>query len=225
MRVPALLRSARIPQRHDVRMRVGDSVRLALDSYEADELEAAMLHACNAVDGTAEKTYPPRTPVGERFTGMIRNSLNIIGAWTAPGIDLVNTKFPVTLPGKPAPDLADVIYGIHRCTHGHGGELPDGFNLVPHQSLPDGKTSLLTIEIVNGAVRLPDLTIMGLCMVAVAAPVNVAQPIPSTYYIEFLGQRLPIAEWWGKEQDLKTLIGTFTVPQVTLNFGEWMDHR
>lgn len=28
------------------------------------------------------------------------------------------------------PDLADLIYGVHRCCHGHGDDLPDGFELL-----------------------------------------------------------------------------------------------
>jgi hypothetical protein len=36
-------------------MNVGESVRKAIDDWEHGELEAAMLHACNAVDGTAKK--------------------------------------------------------------------------------------------------------------------------------------------------------------------------
>lgn len=161
---------------------------------------------------------------------MIRDHLDIFGAWAAPGINLVDTRFPVTLKGKATtpdglPDLADVIYGIHRCTHGHGDELPEGFTLVPHQSLPGGGLSLVTIEIINGSIRLSDLTIMGLCMVAVAAPVNTDQQIPSSYYTEFRGQRLPIAEWWGKDQKLEALVATVVVPRVTLDFAEWMDGR
>ena len=34
-------------------MKVGDSVRKAIDDLELDDFEPAMLHASNAVDGTA----------------------------------------------------------------------------------------------------------------------------------------------------------------------------
>ena len=37
-----------------------------------------MLHACNAVDGTAEKVYPTRQ-VGDRFTALIRDNDDIEG--------------------------------------------------------------------------------------------------------------------------------------------------
>ena len=34
---------------------VGNSVRKSIDDFEHGETDAAMLHACNAVDGTAAK--------------------------------------------------------------------------------------------------------------------------------------------------------------------------
>ena len=39
-------------------MNVGNSVRVAINDWEQGETEAAVLHACNAVDGTAAKTFP-----------------------------------------------------------------------------------------------------------------------------------------------------------------------
>jgi hypothetical protein len=33
-------------------------VRKTIDDWEAGETESAMLHACNAIDGTAAKVYP-----------------------------------------------------------------------------------------------------------------------------------------------------------------------
>ena len=39
-------------------MNVANSVRKAIDDWEQREFDAAMLHACNAIDGTARKLYP-----------------------------------------------------------------------------------------------------------------------------------------------------------------------
>lgn len=207
-------------------MKVGDSVRLAINSYEDGELDAAMIHACHAIDGTSKKAYPTLSSGRPRFTAMIRKYIDIFGAWAAPGINLADTRLPVRMKGTPTtpdglPDVADVIYSI-RCAHDHGDELPDGFAFVPYQTRPDGRSSLVTITIVNGSVRLSDLTIMGLCMVAVAAPDNTTQQIPPDYYTEFGGRRLPIRDLWGKEQELRSLIATFPVPPVKLDFGDWM---
>jgi hypothetical protein len=51
----------------EVSMVVGQSVRHAIDDWEQRKFEAAMLHACNAIDGTAGKLYPALGNK-ERFT-------------------------------------------------------------------------------------------------------------------------------------------------------------
>lgn len=117
-------------------MDVGNSVRKAIDDWSMGDLEPAMLHACNAIDGTAKKAYP-NVGNNERFTRLLRDNYSILGPMGAPGIDLVEIRFPVTLKNPKAPggkpDIADVIYGVHRCTHGHGDEIPDGFELSAMQ--------------------------------------------------------------------------------------------
>src|SRR5829696_7722331 len=106
-------------------MKVANSVRKAINEWEQGELESAMLHACNAVDGTARKLYP-NLGNKDRFTRFLRENYAILGPMGAPGIDLIQTRFPVTVqrPTAPGggPDMADVIYGIHRCCHAHGDE-------------------------------------------------------------------------------------------------------
>ena len=108
-------------------MNVGNSVRKSIDDWGSGEHDSAMLHACNAIDGTAKKVY---TALGSnaRFTKLLRDNYAILGPLGMPGINLVETRFPVTVERPKAtggtPDLADVVYGIHRCSHGHGDELP-----------------------------------------------------------------------------------------------------
>src|SRR3954470_12069298 len=104
-------------------MKVGKSVKKSIDEWSHGDAESAMLHACNAVDGTAKKVH---STLGNRarFTRLLRENYSILGPLGAPGIDLVRTRFPVSVRGPSADvaslDLADVIYLIHRCTHGHG---------------------------------------------------------------------------------------------------------
>src|SRR6185503_1921971 len=101
-------------------MKVGKSVKKSIDEWQQGDSESAMLHACNAVDGTAKKVY---ATLGNRarFTCLLRENYSVLGPLGAPGIDLIQTRFPVSVP-KPCADLggadlAEVIYGIHRCTH------------------------------------------------------------------------------------------------------------
>jgi hypothetical protein len=72
---------------------------------------------------------------------------------------------------------------------------------------------------------MSDLTIIGLCMVAVASSVNADQLIPPTYYVDFADRRLLLAEWWGRGQELRDLVARWPQPQVTLDFGDWMTGR
>jgi hypothetical protein len=84
-------------------MNVGNSVRKAIDDWELRELEAAMLHACNTVDGTAKKLYPTLGS-NKRFTRLLRENYGILGPMGMPGIDLAETRFPVSVPRPTAPD-------------------------------------------------------------------------------------------------------------------------
>jgi len=205
-------------------MNVGNSVRKAIDDWEHGELESAMLHACNAVDGTAKKLYPTLRSNNERFTRALRENYGILGPMGAPGIDLVATRFPVTVKRPTAlggkPDIADVIYGVHRCTHGHGDELPDGFALIQDAT---GPKRLTRMEIERGKVRLSDRIIFGLLAVAVLSPSNKDQAVPDGYYLTFgESEKLVINKWWGRTIDFLPIAARDPTPQVKLDFGDWM---
>jgi hypothetical protein len=206
-------------------MKIVDSVRRAVDDWHHGELESAMLHACNAVDGTARKAYPSLGS-NARFTRLLRETYAVFGPMGAPGINLVETRFPVALPRAKAPgakpDIADVIYGIHRCSHGHGDELPDGFALIPDAAGPARHTRL---QFAQGRVRLSDRAIFGLLAVAVMHPVNSDQASPalSGYYLTYgASVKLVINEWWGRAADFPAVAATDPVPSVRLDFGPMM---
>ncbi len=203
-------------------MNVGNSVRKAIDDWEQGEPESAMLHACNAVDGTAKKLYPTLGS-NARFTRLLRENYGIFGPMGVPGIDLVQTRFPVkvTRPKAEAgkPDIADVLYGIHRCAHGHGDDLPDGFELLPDAAGAPRYTRML---IEKGKVRLSDRVIFGLLAVAVLSPANEGQTVPDGYHFTFGGKVvLPINEWWGRSADFASIAAQEPLPQVKLDFGDW----
>lgn len=205
-------------------MNVANSVRKAIDDWQQSELDSAMLHACNAVDGTARKLYPN---LGNkvRFTRFLRESLTILGPMGAPGIDLVHTRFPVTVqrPTAPGgkPDIADVLYGIHRCCHAHGDELPQGFELIRDAAGPMRKTRM---GITRGKVRLSDRMIFALVAAAVLSSANQDQIDPKLngYYLTFgASDKLMINEWWGRENDFPAIAARDPTPTVKLDFGNW----
>lgn len=205
-------------------MDVGKSVTKAIDEVEAGDLESAMLHACNAVDGTAAKAFPNLTQNNLRFTTLLRSNYLTLGVMGMPGINLVETRFPVKVKRPRAaggqPDLTDVIYGIHRCSHGHGSALPDGFALIPDSLGPPEYTQMTSMP---GTIRLSDRIIFGLLAVAVFTPENVGQKTPADYYLT-LGaeQTFPINDWWGRRSDFEQIAAKFYLPSVTLDFGGWM---
>jgi hypothetical protein len=142
----------------------------------------------------------------------------------APGINLEETRFPVKVKAPKAPggcpDLADVIYGIHRCCHGHGQELPDGFALVSDVA---SSSRITRIFVEKGKIRLSDRLIFGLLAVAVLSPVNVDQSVPDGYHFTFgNGIVLPINDWWGRAADFPGIAAQNPMPQVKLDFGDWM---
>lgn len=205
-------------------MNVGNSVRKAIADWQQGDLDSAMLHACNAIDGTAKKLYPSLGS-NARFTRLLRENYDILGPMGAPGINLVETRFPVKVERPKAdggkPDIADVIYGIHRCSHGHGNDLPDGFELLPDAAGPPRQTRLL---VEKGKARFSDRMIFGLIAVAVLSPVNVGQTVPEGYYLTF-GEnvKLQINEWWGRASDFASITAQDPVPSVKLDFGEWLE--
>ena len=203
-------------------MKISDSVRKSIIDWRQHELDSAMLHACNAVDGTASKIYP-RWGSNARFTKFLRENYSILGPMGAPGINLIETRFPLELPYAKAsqgkPDIADVIYGIHRCTHGHGEELPSGFELLENAA---GPARITRMEIEKGKVRLSDRIIFGMIAVVVFSPVNknLAAPNLDGFFLTFGNSpKLMINDWWGEaEKFISDIIPSDPLPLVTLDF-------
>lgn len=204
-------------------MDVGNSVRKAIDDWEINELDAAMLHTCNAIDGTAKKVYP-KFGSNARFTQLLRDNYSILGPMGCPGINLLETRFPIKVerPKTPdgKPDLADIIYGIHRCSHSHGDELPGGFALIPDARSEAGHT---TIRVQREVIQLSDRIIFGLIAVAVMCPANMGQSVPDGYYLTFgrSVEKLIINEWWGRAADFPAIAVKEPMPLVTLDFSGW----
>src|SRR5438477_6705290 len=187
-----------------------------------------MSHACNAVDGTAKKVYPSLGS-NARFTRLLRDNYAILGPLGMPGINLVETRFAVKVerPKAPGgkPDLADVLFGVHRCSHGHGEELPDGFELMPdaRQPVRAGELRKTTVKVVRGTIRLSDRIIFGVIAVPVLSPANKDQHVPNGYYLTFgAEEKLIINEWWGRATDFPAIAAPEPVPSITLDFNEWM---
>ena len=203
--------------------KVGASVCKSIDDWMLGQHEFAMLHACNAVDGTAKKLHP-RLGNKVRFTRVLRDNYPILGPMGAPGINLFDTRWPVNVKNPTAtgglPDMADIIYSVHRCTEGHGDQLPDGFELIPNAAGPYAYTKMMVTQ---GRVQLSDRVIFALLAVAVLSKVNTDQRVPDGYHLTFAGTVLPINEWWGRAADFPAIAALQPTPNITLNFTDWME--
>lgn len=89
-------------------MKIGDSVRLTIDMCGFGELEAAMLHACTAVDGTVTKTAGAQRSSNSVFTNFLRDNYVILGPMGAPSMDLVEQRVPVRLENPRAPAVRPI---------------------------------------------------------------------------------------------------------------------
>lgn len=204
-------------------MRVADSVRKSIDDWLQNEPDASMLHACNAVDGTAKLAYPGQGS-NARFTQLLRDNYFILGPMGLPGVNLEETRFPVRVPKPKAPggrpDIADVIYGVHRCCHGHGEELPGGLELLPDAAGPPRQTRL-KMRLADRTIQLSDRVIFGLLAVAILSPHNRGQRIDDGYYLTFGSTvRMTVNEWWGRAADFPAIAATDPAPSVRMVFPD-----
>jgi hypothetical protein len=131
----------------------------------------------------------------------------------------VSIQRPTSPDGKP--DIADVLYGIHRCCHAHGDELPEGFALLRDAA---GPARLTRMEIERGKIRLSDRMIFGLLAAAVLSSANKSATDSklNSYYLTFGGSaKLIINEWWGRAKDFPAIAAQDPTPILKLDFKNW----
>ena len=204
---------------------IHDSVRKSIQDFDAGDIDFAMMHACNAVDGTSRKLFPEMRKVGLRFTRTIRENYEILGPLGMPGINLELTRWPVPMKDArdvdPLPDIADLIYGIHRCAHGHGDELPEGFELIREAN---NGSNLVTTVIEPGTVKLSDCMIFALLAIAVTSPANAGLRVPDdNYFLSYRDQRYRINNWWGRREEFISILQAQQMPSVHMELSPFMN--
>lgn len=195
-------------------MEVGKSISKAIAEGLSGDLDSAMLHACNAVDGTAKKMYPA-LGVGARFRKLLRENYASILEPMMPGINLAQTVFPVQIPGASGPgglpDAADLLYVIHRCNHGHGAPLPVGYELIRDTTVEPPRTTMMLALNPSGAwvVRLSDRSIYGMAAITLLSPANIGQVLDGvrvTYGSVSGDIRVWLDnDWWGRADDFAAI--------------------
>lgn len=108
---------------------------------------------------------------------------------------------------------------MHRCSHGHGDELPNGFELIPDSRSAD-RISSLEWNGITRTVRLSDRVIFGLLAVAVSHPINADVTTGDIGYLTFGGRvRFEIANVWGRRSFFEAVVADDPVPSVLLDFS------
>lgn len=203
-------------------MEISDSVRLSIRDYLEQEYESAMIHAGHAIEGTASKIYNKNTGSNYRFTTLLRDNYDIFGTVVMPGVDFAASRFRVTLDNPKAPnglpDIADIIYGKHRCSHDHGQALPREYEFI------DGDGEFPCMYIGRDQVKFSRRVILGMLLVAILSPVNSELACPK---LDGIGIALGIDEqkwgliindWWGQAERFRTeILPRFPEPKLVFD--------
>jgi hypothetical protein len=207
-------------------MKLTETIRCVFDDALAGKTEAALLHACNSIDFTAKLLYPSEISGGKRFVRCIREYYWLVEPMMGVGLNLVDTRFDnIHIPKlKVPPDFADIVYSIHRCSHAHGNEVAPEYELLPTHG-PYGAEWRMRA----GSLQIPDRVIWALTSVAVFCRENRRHHgWGETRELTWAEEKFPIANWWGREQDIKPLASRWNTARVKINthtFPEGPDIR
>jgi hypothetical protein len=194
-------------------MKVGKSVQKTIDEFEDRDLESCMLHACNAIDGTARKISSANAGSKARYVSFLRDHYWLLEPMVTPGVNLVETRFTnVPLSKQPEPDFAEIVYAVFRCSHGHGAELPTGYELLPSVG-----TRISRLVLADGVLQLPDRLPFGLIAAAVLNPANHDQAVPDDYFLTLGDEKFIINEWWGRADDFRPIAKRYNKVRVKLD--------
>lgn len=198
-------------------MTIGQHVHYCIDDFEDGKLESALLHACLAIDGSANKKHPQIKQNHQRYVQFLRENYWIIEPMMGGGINLEETIFPMAKLKKDLrQDLAEIIYVKYRCTHAHGDEHPVNFSFT--DCVGKDYTELLFSK---NMMLVPNNIIFALLGVAILSEVNSDQKSPDDYYLTLGDETFIINQWWGKENQFRPIAMKHNSVRVKLDFGDW----
>jgi hypothetical protein len=194
-----------------LKLKLSQQVIYAIDDAGAGKLDAALLHACIAIDTTSKRCFPAEKAVGRRFVNCIRKYYWIIEPMLGAGVNLVDSRFGnVNLKKISAPDLAEFVFEVFRCSHAHGDEVPGVYSIMPTVG-----TQLSIWSFGHGELHMPDRIIWALLAVAVFAEVNAREKSDGDYYLSLGNDRFPLCDWWGRETDFRPVAKSYNQTRVT----------
>ena len=182
-------------------MQLTHHVLYAIDDAEAGKFDAALLHACIAIDATSKRLFPSEGKVGVRYVKCLRDYYWLLEPMIGVGIDFSETLFSnVQVKANVSPDLAEIIYKVFRCSDAHGDEVPIQFSVVPSE----GNVSN-PLFFGPGTLHLPERVIWALLSVVVFSKANKSETTVGDYYLSLGSDQFLIREWWGREDDFKPI--------------------
>jgi hypothetical protein len=194
-------------------LRISQHVTCAIDDGRAGKPDAALLHACVAVDATAKRLYPSEASSRRRFIKCVRHYYWLVEPMVGAGINLIETRFTnISLAKTRSPDFAEIVYEVLRCSHAHGEEVPVAFSVVPSQG-----DFLSSWEMSQGELHIPDRIVWALLGIAVFSKVNHREKSTGSYYLSLGAEKFPLTQWWGGEDRLQPIAGRHNKTRVILN--------
>lgn len=184
-------------------MTIEDHVKFAIDDYQSQKFESALMHACFAIEGTARNLYKKDPATRKDYKACLREYYWIIEPMIGGGINLDETPFTNLKidngHGKQLTtiDLADVIYHIFRCSLGHCKSIPLKYKL---RTTVNG---FPTWSVGNNELMMPDCIIWALLAVSVFSKTNSGIKTKGDYFLSYGLKKFIIKDWWGKEDDFK----------------------
>jgi hypothetical protein len=180
-------------------MKLSEQVLCAIDDAEAGKFNAALLHACIAIDTTSKRLYPSEKGVGVRYANCLRRYCWILEPMIGAGLNLVAARFSnIKLRKTASPDFAEIIYEVFRCYHAHGDEVPPSFSVTISKG-----AFLSHWTLTEGELHMPDRVVWALLAVAVFAEVNRREKSTGNYYLSLGTEQFRIFDWWGREDDFR----------------------
>ena len=194
-------------------MKLSQQVLCAIDDACQGKFDSALLHSCISIDTTSRRLLAKENRVGVRYVQCLRDYYWLIEPMIGAGLNLVETKFTnIQLRKNSAPDLAEIIYEILRCSHAHGDEVPPEFSILPS---PDpGYTRW---ELSKGQIHMPARIVWALLSVAVFSRVNATEESDYTHYLSLGDQVFPISQWWGREDEVRPIAAAFNQTRIKMD--------
>jgi hypothetical protein len=156
-------------------MRIEDRVRLAFDLGLNRDFMAMLAIALPAIDESAKRKWKKGGKSG--FLKFLRDNYDVLQWFSGNVINYSEMKFPTIdsdfTDNKTVerPDLAEIVYHVHRCCLAHGQDISANFGITPRRA--DGSLDF-KISKDGKFLNLPESIAWGLLAAVVLDPVNSA---------------------------------------------------